>query len=283
MHFQDTPAPIGRTVADLAKLLDSIVGYDPKDPFTVTALAAPGTGGYAQAVEIDVPPARWRIGVLETGFGSGGDPDADPVNRVVRAGIARLEELGVSTTPGLEIAGLSGWIADTSVYVRQSKSDIGDFLAQRPGAPVSSFMEIYDSGRFHPLNDLFHGIAEGPDTTDGDAEYLRRRLNQEHFRRLILTVFAEHGIDFLVYPTVQVVPPTREELAAGKYRSLTFPTNTVIGSQAGLPALTIPVGFTGAGLPVGLELLGTPLAEASMLQFARAWEKSAQPRKAPAL
>lgn len=247
------------------------------------ALAAPGAGGFTQAVDIDVSLASWRIGVLETGFGPDGNPDAEPVNRVIRAAIARLAELGVSMISGLEIAELSEWITDTSVYLRQSKADINDFLSKRPHAPVSSFMEIYDSKQFHPLNDLFDGIATGPDTTEGDIEYLRRRLNQQHFQRLILNIFGAHGLDFLVYPTVQVIPPTREELAAEKYRSLTFPTNTVIGSQAGLPALTIPVGFTGGGLPIGLELLGTPLAERKMLQFARAWEKATQPRIAPAL
>ena len=102
-------------------------------------------------------------------------------------------------------------------------------------------------------------------------------------RRYVLNIFAAHELDFLVYPTVQVIPPTREELAADKYQCLTFPTNTVIGSQAGLPALTVPVGFSRDGLPVGLELLGTPLAEARMLQFARSWERAAAPRRAPAI
>jgi amidase len=283
VHFQDTPGPIARTVSDVAKLLDSIVGYDPRDPFTVTASAAASSGGYAQAVEVSVPLASWRIGVLETGFGSDENPDAEPVNRVVRAAISQLEELGVSTTPELEIPELSAWITGTSVYAMQSKADISVFLAQRPSAPVASFMEIYDSRQFHPLNDLFHDIAKGPDALEHDVEYLRRRLNQEEFRRLILNIFAAQEIDFLIYPTVQVVPPTRDELAAEKYQALTFPTNTVIGAQAGLPALTIPVGFTADGLPVGLELLGTPLAETNMLQFARAWEESTQPRRAPAL
>jgi amidase len=283
VHFQDTPGPIGRTVGDVATLLDSIVGYDPQDPFTVTASAAPAVGGYARALDAGVPLATWRIGVLETGFGSDADPAAAPVNRAVRAAIARLTDLGVATTPELVIDDLAGWIASTSVYLRQSKSDIDGFLARRPDAPVSSFMEIYDSGQFHPLNDLFHGIATGPDTTEGDAEYLRLRLNQEHFRRLVLNIFAAHRLDFLVYPTVQVLPPTRAELAAGKYSALTFPTNTVIGSQAGLPALTIPVGFTEDGLPVGMELLAPPLAETKLLQFAHAWETLTQPRQQPAL
>jgi Asp-tRNA(Asn)/Glu-tRNA(Gln) amidotransferase A subunit family amidase len=283
VHFQDTPGPMGRTVADVAKLLDAIVGYDPEDPFTVTAATAPRAGSYTDALATDVPRTMWRIGVLETGFGPDDNPDAKPVNAVVRAAIGRLEELGVDMVPALEVDGLAGWIAETSVYVKQSKSDIGDFLANRRDAPVSSFMEIYESGQFHPFNDLFHGIAEGPETVEGDAEYLRLRLNQEHFRRLILTMFAANKLDFLVYPTVQVVPPTRDELAAEKYRALTFPTNTVIGSQAGLPALSMPAGFTDGGLPVGMEVLGTPLAEAKLLQLAKMWEASAQPRKAPVL
>ena len=190
----------------------------------------------------------------------------------------------MSTIPDIEIADLSGWISDTSVYVRQSKSDISGFLARRPNAPVSNFTELYERSRAHMQNDLFDAVAEGPETSNGDVECMRLRLNQEHFRRLGI----EHpspgsDLDFLVYPTVQVLPPKREELSAERYRTLNFPTNTVIGSQAGLPALTMPVGFSGDGLPIGLEVLGTPLAESRLLQFARAWEKSERTRASPSL
>jgi amidase len=283
VHFQDTPGPIARTVPDLARLLDSIVGYDPADPFTVAALGASPAGGYTNAVNVEVPLSSWRVGVLQTGFGAEPNADAERVNSVVREAIERLEGLGVSTTPGLEIPELADWLADTSVYDLQSRADITAFLATRPDAPVSSFMEIYESGRYDPLNDLFHGIASGPDAIDGSAEALRRRINQGHFQRLVLNLFAANEIDFLLYPTVQVTAPTREQLGGETYQALSFPTNTVIGSQAGLPALTIPAGFTEDGLPVGLELLGTSLAERQMLQFARGWERAVQPRRAPSL
>jgi Asp-tRNA(Asn)/Glu-tRNA(Gln) amidotransferase A subunit family amidase len=143
-------------------------------------------------------------------------------------------------------------------------------------------MEVYGSKSFHPLNDLFHNIAEGPDQVD-HADYVRIQRSQQAFREHILKLLADHRIDFLVYPTVKVIPPTRNELAASKYDCLTFPTNTVIAAQAGLPALTIPAGFTDGGLPVGMELLGAPFAEASMLQFAHAWERATRLRKAPPL
>jgi amidase len=280
VHFQDTPGPIARTVADLAKLLDVIVGYDREDPFTVTA-SADGVGGYARAADAPVALSDWRVGVLESGFGSDRNPDAEAVNRVVRAAISRLQSLGASVTPGLEISELSTWIDRTSLYGLQSGVDITGFLADRPDAPVASFDEIYESSRFHPLNDLFHEIATGPDTLDDHVDYLRGRLDQEHFQRLLLNIFAGHQLDFLIYPTVQVVPPTHMELASAKYTARTFPTNTLIASQAGLPALTIPVGFTDDGLPVGLELLGAPLSEAKMIQFGAGWESATRPRTPP--
>jgi Asp-tRNA(Asn)/Glu-tRNA(Gln) amidotransferase A subunit family amidase len=143
-------------------------------------------------------------------------------------------------------------------------------------------MEIYDSGNFHPLNDLFHAIAHGPETVD-DVDYVGIRKRQKAFQDLLLESFSRHDLDFLVYPTVQVTTPLRFELAALKYDCLTFPTNTVIAAQAGLPALTVPVGFTETGLAIGMELLGALHTEAAMLQFAYAWEQATPYRRAPSL
>lgn len=277
VHFQDTPGPMARSVADLALLLETLVGYDPADPFTVVATTMP-RGPYPLAASS--PRNALRVGVLESGFGADTDARCAPVNAVVRSAIAELTRLGAIVVPNLRIDDLSRAIAQTSVYVKQSRSDLTAFLAGRSG-PVASFDAIYERNGFHPENDLFHGIAGGPADATGDAEYLRLRLNQEHFRRRVLGLFADNELDVLVYPSVQVVPPTRAELAGGLYSALTFPTNTVIGSQAGLPALTMPAGFTTAGLPVGLEVLGTPFSEGTLLSFAAGWEAAANPRKAP--
>jgi amidase len=283
VHFQDTPAPVARTVTDLAATLDSIVGYDPKDPFTVTASAAHDLGGYAQAVARDIPLHSWRIGVLETGVDEENNPDADPVTHVIRAAVSQLEELRATTTRQLEIADLAEWIDTTSVHVKQSKADISDFLAQRRAAPVSSFMEIYDGRHFHPLNDLFHGIADGPDTTDGDLEYLQRRLNQEHFRRHVLNIFAVHGLDFLVYPTVPVIPPPRNELADEKYQCLTFPTNTVIGSPAGQRRWQFRSASPGTTCRSAWSCWAPRWPKRRCSSSRGGWEKATHPRHAPAI
>ena len=279
VHFQDTPGPMARTVDDLARLLDVLVGYDPADEYTVVA-ATMATAPYREALADVGETIGLRVGVLESGFGSDDDPRCAPVNTAVRAAIADLARLGADIVEGLKVDDLAERIAETSVYVKQSRSDVTAFLQGR-GGPVSSFDEMYERGAFNPENDLWHGIATGPADPLSDIEYLTLRLNQEYFRRHMLSIFADHDLDVLVYPTVQVVPPTHAELSDGLYSALTFPTNTVIGSQAGLPALSVPVGFTADGLPVGLEVLGTSFAEPTLLAFAKAWEAAMSPRKAP--
>src|SRR5882757_11518359 len=134
---------------------------------------------------------------------------------------AEFARLGATVVADLHIENLSAEIAETSVYVKQSRSDITGFLADR-GGPVASFDEIYERKAFHPENDLFHGIMGGPVDVAGDAEYLRLRLNQQHFRRKVLGLFADNALEVLVYPTVQVIPPTHTELAEGLYSALTF-------------------------------------------------------------
>ncbi len=267
VHFQDTPGPMARTVGDLALLLETTT--TPRAPYLSSVIDPQAGSGL-------------RVGVLESGFGSDADPRCAPVNTVVRSAIAELARLGAAVVADLHIENLSAEIAETSVYVKQSRSDITGFLADR-GGPVAAFDEIYERKAFHPENDLFHGIMGGPVDVAGDAEYLRLRLNQQHFRRKVLGLFADNALDVLVYPTVQVIPPTHTELAEGLYSALTFPTNTVIGSQSGLPALTMPVGFTTDNLPVGLEVLGTPFSEAALLRLAASWEAAVNPRKAPTL
>jgi Asp-tRNA(Asn)/Glu-tRNA(Gln) amidotransferase A subunit family amidase len=79
-----------------------------------------------------------------------------------------------------------------------------------------------------------------------------------------------------------VVAPTRSALDGGRWTVEAFPTNTMIAPQAGLPAATVPAGATPAGLPVGLEILGLPYDEPTVLTIAYAFEHMAHARIVPA-
>jgi len=193
----------------VAKLLDAITGYDPNDPFTVTASAAPTRGLRASgrrrgaSGQLARRSARDRVRSTQT-------PRTARQPGRARA-VAGLQAQGVAVTADLEIDELANWISGTSVYAIQSRLT-SPTPEQAPTCPVSSFDEIYASGRFDPLNDLF--------TTSPRARTPPRMTptvcvagSTGALRRLILNMFATNEIDFMVYPTVQVLPPTHRELA----------------------------------------------------------------------
>ena len=282
VHFQDTPGPIGRTVRDTARLLDVIAGYDPEDSYTAAAVQSDEIGHYEEMLESAELHGK-KIGILRQAFGPDSDPDCEPVNRKVSEAIERLRSLGAEIVEDVTIPNLEEYLAETSLYSMQSKFDIDNFLSNRPNAPLRSFMEVYEANAFHELNDLFHDIAAGPDDPTTSLDYYRKRLAQEKFRHTILGVFAKHSLDTIVFPAVRVLPPTREDLASGKWTCLTFPTNTVIASQSILPSLSVPAGLTEDGIPVGFEMLGMPFREGKLLQLGYAYEQAMQPRQAPDL
>jgi amidase len=94
---------------------------------------------------------------------------------------------------------------------------------------------------------------------------------------------AEHELDVIVFPDVKLPPPSTDDVLSDRWTCLTYPTNTVIASQLWFPAVTVPAGFTADGLPVGLELMTIPYAEARLLQTARAVENTTAARRVPRL
>jgi len=130
--------------------------------------------------------------------------------------------------------------------------------------------------------DLVDACMSGPEMPEYDPMYYRRLAAREEFARVVMNSLGIDELDGLVFPSVQVVPPTREQLNERVWTTLTFPTNTLISSQTWMPAATVPAGFTADGLPVGLEFLVKPYAEPTMFRFAYAFEQATLHRRAPA-
>ena len=98
-----------------------------------------------------------------------------------------------------------------------------------------------------------------------------RLANRRRLRDAVVRVMRNLRLDALVYPTVRVPAPLRDRNRQSLPSRL-LPVNTLIASQADLPALTLPAGTTDAGLPVGLELLGRPGTDGPLLGLGRAVE-----------
>lgn len=277
---QDTAGPMTRSIRDTAKLLDVLVGYDARDDLTGKTELIADRGSYTNHLLADGLDGS-RIGVLRSGFGDDENPDAAPVNAVIERALTTMGNLGATLVDPVEIPDLESSLEETMLYILQSKHDLNAFLEERE-TPVDSVAELYDNGQYHDILDLFIGFAEdGPEDLTDDLAYWKCRNAQHAFQETVLNVFASHDLDAIVYPDVQVVPPTEDEIRDGKYETMTFATNTIIASQSLCSAVSIPAGFTDDGLPVGIEILGRPFDESALIELGYAFEQATDHRQPP--
>ena len=135
----------------------------------------------------------------------------------------------------------------SSLYINHSRSAIDEFMASRPSLAAESVRALIDTKQYHPMLDLLEEIAEGPEDPYSDPEYYPRYTTSEKFRRIVINQMGKAGAAALVYPTTQVQSPRRDDLNAGQWKTLEFPTNTLIGAQTWMPAISVPAGFTPGG------------------------------------
>ncbi|GAN75981.1 amidase [Acidisphaera rubrifaciens] len=278
--FQDTAGPMARTVRDAALLLDAVVGFDPKDPYTTAHTIAGHKGSYADACDAGALSGA-RIGVLKEAFGSDDDPDCAQVNAVVRGAIGAMEAAG-ATIVEISLPNLMEYVVETSLYITHSRHDINAFLAARPQLAYHSLDDIVRDGKYHPKLDLIDDIMTGPAQPEDDPQYYRKLAAREAFQRAVVMLVAANGLDGVCFPCSQVLPPTRKELNDGRWTVLGFPTNTLIAAQTWMPSICVPAGFTPDGIPVGMEIIVPPYHEPDLFRLGYAFEQVAPHRRPPA-
>ncbi|KAK3628709.1 hypothetical protein LTR56_015670 [Elasticomyces elasticus] len=140
VKVQDTPGPVARTVEDCARMLDCMVGFDPKDPFTGIAATAQKLGllkrgSYASGLAGGRNSIKTaRIGVLRQLFGSDSDPACRAINEVLSTAMESLRQVG-TTFVDVQMDKLSHYMTFTPTYLQRSRSDIDSFLATKPHLP----------------------------------------------------------------------------------------------------------------------------------------------------
>jgi Asp-tRNA(Asn)/Glu-tRNA(Gln) amidotransferase A subunit family amidase len=277
--FQDTSGPMARTVRDAAILLDSMVGYDPTDEYTVAAITAGHKGSYVDALDTGSMKGA-TLGVVRNVFGDNSNPEAAAVNRVVEKALATLKAAGAKLVD-VEIPNVMDHIVGTSLYLTHSRHDINKFLAARPSLPTGSLEAVKASGKFDPTLDLLIDIFEGPEKPEDDPEYFQKLAARDRFQRLVLGIVGKNQLDALIFPCVQVLPPTKKDVRAGKHKCLEFPTNTLIASQTWMPSICVPAGFSEEGIPVGVEIVVPPYHEPELFRLGAGFEAVTKNRKAP--
>jgi hypothetical protein len=194
------------------------------------------------------------------------------VRRVILGAIEQMKEYGADIIDSVDIPNLYSLKAWSSGF--EFKFDLMDYLAAAPGAPVSSIRDILDRGLHHAEVQSELQWRDSSGTRDSE-DYRAALAKRAEARNAVMAALEEHQLDALVYPTIRRTP-ARIGVSCGDN------SNGFISPQTGLPALSVPAGFTDDGLPVGMELLGAPFSDARLLALGFAFEQATHPRRAPA-
>ena len=242
--------PMARTVADAALMLDAMAGAHPADPIS---LAAP-TEPFLRAVDNPTPPRRVAYSADLNGL----TPVEAEVADVCAAAAQRFSELGA--------------------VVEEACPDLGDardiFHVLRANQFVGDLAPIVEKNRSQVRPEVVWNLEEGYKLTAKSLAAAERSRGRLYAR--VAEFFETY--DLLVTPATVVAPfdvdiRAIDEVAGHKFENyFDWYTIAYAITATSLPALSLPCGFTGNGLPVGLQVVGPPRGEAPLLGAARLME-----------
>jgi aspartyl-tRNA(Asn)/glutamyl-tRNA(Gln) amidotransferase subunit A len=242
----DHAGPMARRVRDVAILLQTVAGYDAADPYSVNV----PVGSYLDGLEGGVH--NWRIALANDEFFSQAEPE---VLQAVQQAAAIFAELGAHVIPAPAPDGHAAARANVCMVTSDAAAYHQEWMQTRAA----------DYG-----DDIYERLQGGADRTA--AEYSHCRREQQRQIREYEHFFGEY--DLLLTPTAPVTAPLIEgPNAVEQARLLT--RFTAPFNLTRLPAISIPCGFTASGLPIGLQIVAPPWAEARLLQAAHAYEQAA--------
>jgi aspartyl-tRNA(Asn)/glutamyl-tRNA(Gln) amidotransferase subunit A len=267
----DQIGPFGRTVEDTAMLLQAIAGHDERDstsfatpiPDYRAALAAPRTGPL-------------RIGIPKEYFGAGLDPEVQSaVETAIDFYKSRGAEVRQVSLPHTEYALAAYYIIATA----EASSNLARYDGVRYGhrsAEAENLLELYFKSRAEGFgSEVKRRIILGTYVLSSgyyDAYYGRAQKVRTLIRQDFVNAYRE--VDVILTPTSPTPAFKRGEKTEDPLAMYLADIYTIGVNLAGLPALSVPCGFTRGGLPIGLQLIGQPFAEAALLSAAHVYDSA---------
>jgi aspartyl-tRNA(Asn)/glutamyl-tRNA(Gln) amidotransferase subunit A len=243
---QDHAGPLTRSVRDAALTMQVLAGHDPRDPTTVERPVPDFAAGLDEGIE------GRRIGVARAFFFEDCEPE---VTAAVEAALAVLEERG-ARVEDIELPDMAAafTVGTITIAVEGAAYHAADLRA-RPEAFSDELRAAFTLGGFYQAVDYVQ------------AQRLRRQLMAETNRAMA-------GFAAIVMPTSPV--PATPIAGSPPEHAMLRPRNTMPFNVLGLPAISVPCGFTASGLPIGLQIVGRAFDEAGILRIAHAYEQATE-------
>ncbi|MDX1405372.1 MAG: amidase family protein [Woeseiaceae bacterium] len=275
----DIGGPMARSVADAAVVLDVIAGHDPADPVTAEGAASIPASYADYLLQDGLQDARLGV-VRQLSNRDGADPE---VKAVFADALVALWSAGAELVDPVELPQLAYLAAGSeetaeNMWCSRFRYDLDSYLESLgTEAPVKSLKEVIDSGLYHPnvLADLeyFQEIETPPEQNE---ECIAAFASRQRLRDTVTAAMREHDLDALVFPT-WANPPR----LIGDLNTPHGDNSQQLAPHTGFPAITVPMGFTHDGLPLGLQFFGELFDEATLIRLAYSFEQATRHRVAP--
>jgi aspartyl-tRNA(Asn)/glutamyl-tRNA(Gln) amidotransferase subunit A len=268
----DQVGPVTRDVRDCALLLQAIAGYDPLDSTSVDTPVP----DYAAGLIPDLKGVR--IGLPKEYFIAGLDGD---VHAAVEAAVAACRALGAEiievSLPHTEYAVACYYLIATA----EASSNLARYDGVRFGrraAGAGGLIDMFMQSRAEGFgSEVKRRIMLGTYALSSgyyDAYYLKAQKVRTLIRQDFLAAFAQ--VDVLLTPVAPTPAFGLGEKTADPLQMYLSDIFTIPVNLAGTCALSLPCGFSTAGLPIGLQLIGKPFAEGELLRAAYAYEQATE-------
>jgi amidase len=277
---RDIPGPMTRTVTDGAKVFDVVTGYDPADPYTELGKKRVEEN-YTAFLDKSTLVGK-RIGVLRALVDT---EEADPeITALFEQALAALQDAGVEIVDDFTIRNFKDHV-DKNLFCRRFRYDMQLYLASLgDAAPIQDVAEVLVSKDYSPYieNSLKAFSDYPPDLHPANfdppcPDFLQHQERQA-FLSDVIGSMDDEKIDVVVYPS-WTNPPAHLDKAIEEYKG---DNSQRVAPATGLPAVTVPMGYSHGNLPAGLQILGRPYSEGLLIGIAYAYEQATRHRVPPA-
>jgi Asp-tRNA(Asn)/Glu-tRNA(Gln) amidotransferase A subunit family amidase len=271
--------PMARTVTDMAKLLDVMVGYDPEDPLTARGV---GQIPARYTTYLDAHGLQGaRLGILREPMGLQTEPDSDDFRQVTEVfdqAVAALRAAGADIVDPIVIPQLRELLATRAGSFADEEEAFQRYFGRSAHPPFPSRAAAAASPDFaHVVRRSQERWTSAP-APSAHYAYLQAR---DALLTALFKIMADHRLDALVHKAVEhqptriadgVNPPFVDQKGAPHL-------NTFV---VFVPAVVVPAGFTRDNLPAGITFVGRPYDDGTMIKLAYAYEQATRHRRPPA-
>ena len=270
--------PMARSVYDLAVTLDAIAGFDAFDMWTAQSLGKMPDRPYVSFITKDGLRGA-RVGVLKEAFDFGpAEPDVlELTKRAIAVFPANGAKLFDPVSVGLDLRQYLN--ANTSPSRYERIAAVNHYLArQGPNYPFKDAAALLLGHDGVPMRPNQQEAIAKPIDLNRDPEYRATLAGKAALQEAVLALMDKYKLDALIYPHRL----RRAELIAPRPTDAVYSNTIQLSPIIGFPALVVPMGFTPDGNPVGLEILGRPWSEPTLIKLASGFEAAtSQNRQLP--